>query len=77
MKLLYLLDFFLDIRSVSEVEELESRFGLLLFVFLLLESPDVELEVELESSLLEVDSVELLEVAEVDDELLIPCINQI
>jgi hypothetical protein len=76
MKVLYLLDFFLDIRSVSEVEELESRFSFLLFVFLLLESVDVELEVELESSLLELDSVELLEVAEVDDELLIPCVKQ-
>jgi hypothetical protein len=64
-------------RSVSEVEELESRFGFLDFVFLLLESADVELEVELESSLLELDSVELLEVAEVDDELLIPCIKHI
>jgi hypothetical protein len=59
------------------VEELESRFSFLPFVFLLLESADVELEVELESSLLELDSVELLEVAEVDDELLIPCIKQI
>jgi hypothetical protein len=76
-KLLYLLDFFLDIRSVSEVEELESCFSFLPFVFLLLESADVELEVELESSLLELDSVELLEVAEVDEELLIPCIKQI
>jgi hypothetical protein len=59
------------------VEELESRFGFLLFVFLLLESADVELEVELDSSLLELDSVELLEVAEVDDELLRPCIEKV
>jgi hypothetical protein len=59
------------------VEELESRFSFLPFAFLLLESADVELEVELESSLLELDSVELLEVAEVDDELLIPCVEQI
>lgn len=66
----------MDTRSVSEVEELESRFSFLLFVFLLLESADVELEVELESSLLELDSVELLEVADVDDELLMPCIKQ-
>lgn len=65
----------MEVRSVSEVEELESRFSFLLFAFLLLESPDVELEVELESSLLELDSVELLELAEVDDELLIPCIQ--
>lgn len=71
----YLLDFFLEVRSVSEVEELESRFGFLLFDFLLLESADVELEVELESSLLELVSVELLELADVDDELLIPCIQ--
>lgn len=65
----------MEVRSVSEVEELESRFNFLLFAFLLLESADVELEVELESSLLELDSVELLELAEVDDELLIPCIQ--
>jgi hypothetical protein len=70
--LLPLLDFFLEVRSVSEVEELESRFSFLPFDFLLLESADVELEVELESSLLELDSVELLELADVDDELLIP-----
>jgi hypothetical protein len=48
----------------------------LLFAFLLLESADVELEVELESSLLELDSVVLLEVADVDDELLMPCMKQ-
>jgi len=71
----YLLDFFLEVRSVSEVEELESRFNFLPFDFLLLESADVELDVELESSLLELDSVELLELADVDDELLIPCIQ--
>jgi hypothetical protein len=71
----YLLDFFFDAWSVSEVEELESRFTFLLFIFLLLESADVELEVELESSLLELESVELLELADVDDELLIPCIQ--
>ena len=71
----YLLDFFFDVRSASEVDELESRFSFLLFIFLLLESADVELEVELESSLLELDSVELLELADVDDELLIPCIE--
>jgi hypothetical protein len=45
------------------------------FVFLLLESADVELEVELESSLLELDSVELLELPDVEDELLIPCME--
>lgn len=71
----HLLDFFFDAWSVSEVEELESRFTFLLFIFLLLESADVELEVELESSLLELESVELLELADVDDELLIPCIQ--
>jgi hypothetical protein len=48
----------------------------LLFAFLLLESADVELEVELESSLLELDSVVLLEVADVDDELLMPYTKQ-
>ena len=68
----YLLEFFFGTRSVSEVEELESLFNFLLFVFLLLESADVELDVELESSLLELDSVELLEVTDVDEELLIP-----
>lgn len=75
-KSLYLLDFFLDTWSVSEVEELESRFSFLLFAFFLLESTDVELEVELESSLLELDSVVLLEVADVDEELLMPCAKQ-
>ena len=57
------------------MEELESRFSFLPFVFLLLESADVELEVELESSLLELDSVELLELPDVEDELLIPCME--
>lgn len=66
----------MEVRSVSEVDELESRFGFLPFDFLLLESADVELDVELESSLLELDSVELLELADVDDELLIPCIQE-
>lgn len=56
-------------RSGSD-EELLSRFGLARLVFRRRESIEVELDVELDSSLLEVDSLELLDVP--DDEELLP-----